>query len=171
MKARGGFGQPSPERAAAAVTAMPRRARTVIVVHAVFKYSLDKAKQDILRINKAFGKVKRHPVLHGDRQCGWVCETHYTADQLMGLLREAFSADCVANAWAFTPGADVASVLPLDPFTDRVREAWSNVRDWNRGIPRKAPETFFATSRPIPGGTVATRILDDHPLQRQERAA
>lgn len=148
-----------------------RRPRTVLVLMAVLKYPMAQASRDLMDVNRAMGSIKRRPVMHDDRTIGWVLETSLTADQVMGLTREVLSRDCFANAWCFTPGADVASLLPLDPFTDRVREAWSNAREWNRGIPRKAPETFFATSRPIPGGTVATRILDDHPLQRQERAA
>jgi hypothetical protein len=148
-----------------------RAARTVIVVHVVFRYSIEQARQDILRINKAFGKIKRLPVLHGDRQCGWVCETQFTADQIMDLLRDCLSAGCVENAWAWTPGADIASILPLDPLTDRVREAWRNVRDWNRAMPRRAADGFLATARPIPGGTAITRVLDDHPLERSRLAA
>jgi hypothetical protein len=165
MNTRGGFGEqqivaPVPEKPTG-----PRHPRTVLVVNALFKYGMDKCRQDVIRINKAFGKVKRRPVLHGDRHCGWVLETHFTAEQIMGLLREALMADCIENAWVWTPGADVTSVMPLDPFTDRVREAWQSVREWNRTVPKRPPETFFATSRRIEGGTVATRILDEHPLR------
>ncbi len=165
MQTRGGYGgsvaiaSPAPDASHG-----PRRPRTVIVLLVVFTYGMDKAVQDVQAINRALGKIKRRPVMHGDRQVAWVMETHFTAAQIMDLTRATLSRDCVASAWAFTP-ADVASVMPIDPFSDRVLEAWSSVRDWNRTTPRLSPEAFTSTrGMPDGRGEVITRILDDHPL-------
>ncbi len=150
----------------------PRRPRTVLVLMTVLRYSMDNAARDLMTVNKAMGSIKRRPVMHGDRTIGWVLETSLTADQVMQLTREALSRDCFANAWCFTPGADIASIMPLDPLTDRVAEAWSSVRDWNARLPIKQREELLAIARPIQDGrgVSATRILDDHPLARRAAA-
>jgi hypothetical protein len=150
----------------------PRRPRTVLVLMAVLRYSMDNAARDLMAVNKAMGSIKRRPVMHGDRTIGWVLETHFNADEVMTLTRGALSRDCFANAWCFTPGADIASLLPLDPLTERVAEAWSSVRDWNARLPVKQRDALLAIARPMRDGRglSATRILDDHPLLRRSAA-
>lgn len=155
----------------------PDGPRTVLVLLVVFKFGMDKAQQDAIRIYRAVGGMPRSPVLHGDRQMGIVLQTSYSAAELRAHLEPVLDAGSIFNAWVFTPGADVECMLPLDPFKDAVEAAWRNVRRYNekRTIHRRLPRKFFELDREVEEygrkGVATVAILDDHPFDRKRGTA
>jgi hypothetical protein len=151
-----------------ALASRATRARTVLVVMAVFTYDVTHCPREAKSIARALYGYPFKAAIYAARMIGYIVQTDLTADEMMERVREPLAAGCIDRGWVFTPGADVASNLPLDPFVEKVADAWREVRRFNASPPsRRLPETIFAIARPIEGerGEVSTRILDHHPLR------
>jgi len=162
-----------PEREMAREVAVPRvharaaRARTVIVVMVALKWDVEHCHREVKAISQALRGLPWRPALHGRRQIGFVIQSDVPAADVLGVvLKEALSAGCVERAWAFTPGADIACVEPMDALTDRVAEAWRAVRRHNAKFSRLSKGWIFERREPMPDGRgeTITTILDNHPL-------
>jgi hypothetical protein len=153
----------------------PSAPRTVIVVMVCFKYGREHCGGDALAILRGMRGWPVNAAMHADRQIAYVVETHLTAQQMLNYLKEPLSAGSIDRAHAFTPGADVACSLPLDPLEEKVRRAWASVRRYNNKHRfRRLPSHIFDRVEPMAygaKGTISTRILDDHPLATRGRAA
>jgi len=123
-----------------------RKTRTVLVLMVAVKWDIDKCAKEIMAITKKIQAWPYHPTMHSKRQVAYVIETDLNARGLMNSLGYTAEAGCIENIWAFTPGKDIASILPMDPFTERVQGAWANVRKWNdpqNVRPPKAGQIFI----------------------------
>jgi len=167
MADRSAFGQTEPRAHAPAPRAT--RARTVIVVMVAFKWDLERCAREAMAIKRGLYGYPLHAAMHSKRQIAYIVEIDLTAAEVIERLREPLQAGCVERAWAFTPGADVAANEPLDAFTEKVAEAWRNVRRFNASRAyRRLPSSLFERTTPMDGdrGEVTTLILDEHPLRR-----
>jgi len=149
----------------------PKQPRTVILIMVTFKYDYKAAPREVLAISRGLHGWPVHGVLHAERQVGYVVETHLNAQQMLDYLKGPLVAGCIERAHAFTPGADAAATMVLDPLAEKIAKAWASVRRYNAGLHlRRLPPTIFERSLPLaddPKGTVITRILDNHPLDRK----
>lgn len=149
---------------------MPNSPRTVLVLMVAFNWDITNCEREAKAIARGLYGFPFRATLHAKRQIGYVVETHLNARQLVQRLDDALEQGCIQNAWAFTPGADVASVAQMDPLTDHIANAWASVRRYNQRLHlKRLPPHLFERTEPIPGepkGTVITRILDRHPLDR-----
>lgn len=148
----------------------PGRPRTVLLLVVAVRWDLEYCAREVQAIARTLHGFPFRPAMHSKRQVAFVCQTDLSAVQLMARAAPSLSAGCVERAWAFTPGADIASNEQLDRLTDLVEEAWREVRRYNARIPkRKLPtETLHRVDRHEDGrGETITRILDDHPLERR----
>ncbi|RUT32630.1 hypothetical protein EMQ25_05640 [Arsenicitalea aurantiaca] len=168
MANRAGFGQPS-SIGMKSTAPQSKKPRTVIVLMVAFKYDLEHCPRESLAIGKSLWGYPLKAAMHSKRQIAYVVQTDLTAAQIMDRARSALSAGCVEQAWAFTPGADIASNLPLDALVDKVAEAWISVRRFNSRLKRRIPPETFVTVTPMENakGEIMTRILDEHPLQHR----
>ena len=136
-----------------------RKPRTVLVLMVAVRWDIDKCGREIMALSKRLQRWPFHPTMHSKRQVAYVIETDLTAKGLVDSLGHTSEAGCIENIWAFTPGKDIASIMPLDPLTERIQGAWANVRKWNdpkNMRPPKAPQIFI--NRGIKDGERGARV-------------
>jgi hypothetical protein len=170
MGDRGGFGEPSHAHAGAGALArsVPRvvRARSVLVVMVAFKWDLELAGREAKAVARGLYGYPFTAAMHSKRQIAYIVQTDLTAQQLLARLSEPLAAGAVECGWVFTPGADAACSLPLEPMAEKITDAWREVRRFNARLPsRRNPQRLFDRVVEIDGGTVTTKILDQHPLE------
>jgi hypothetical protein len=150
-----------------------KHARTVIVVMVAFKWDLELCSREAKAVARGLFGYPLGAAMHSKRQIAYVVQIDLSAEQVISRLREQLAAGCIENAWAFTPGADVAGILPLDALSEKVAKAWREVRQFNKLFSREIKAALQQRVVPMANGRgeTVTTILDDHPLRARRRAA
>jgi hypothetical protein len=131
-------GEPVPHRRNRAPKAdkTSRKRRSVLLLVVCFTYSPTANGNFVGRIAKHINAPFK-AAMHSKLGIALVIQTAEASEELVDRLRPILEGEAVENIWCYTPVNNVASLLPLDPLTDYVKEAWKAVNTYNN--PPKRP--------------------------------
>lgn len=98
------------------------------ILHLNFNVPLDKAQKELLRVGK-IARGNAMPVMHGSHTAGYVFEAREGIQEVrLRIGRELDGVTYLANWWIIpAPTAIEAKHGGIDPFSTRLREAWSRL--------------------------------------------
>jgi hypothetical protein len=122
------------------------KSNQVLELRVDFKYDLERARRDLARIYKAFGRWAK-PGLHGKSTITFLLVTTETSTELVKRLRPTLDEiTSIDNFWCRVAPQVIVTKHGIDPYSTYLDLAWKKAREWNQSKHMRQPQRLHVIS-------------------------